>query len=108
VEKLLPLSGDKLNEVGSPQQRAARWIADKDPEQLDVSNILFEQRYSMAVLFHSLNGDAWGPTNWLSEASECDWDYVEGSNMDCRDGCINGKVCSLRIGRLSQFVVCFF
>jgi hypothetical protein len=95
VDKLDPLSGEKLVEIGSPQYRAARWISEEDPMQLDISDVSFEQRYAMAVLYYSLNGDDWGKNNWLSEASECDWDFVGGSTPDCRNGCLDGKVCSL-------------
>lgn len=94
VETLMPLSGDKLMEVGSPQFKAARWIAEEDPMQLHINDSSFEQRYVMAVLYYSLDGDNWGATNWLSGESECDWQYVGGSTPECLDGCIDGDVCS--------------
>lgn len=95
VEKLLPLSGEQLIQDGSPQQRAARWIADDDPMQLDINDPSFEERYAMGVMFYSLNGDNWGFTNWLTGASECNWDYVGGGSTDCLSGCTDGKICSL-------------
>lgn len=98
VEKLFPLSGEKLIDVRSPQHKAARWIADEDPRQLDVDDPSFEQRYAMAVLYFSLGGDNWNSKDgWLSEKSECKWEFVNGPG--CLDGCINGKICALRFGK---------
>jgi hypothetical protein len=94
VDRLEPLSGDRLMEIGSPQYRAARWISEEDPIQLDINDASFEQRYAMAVLYYSLNGDGWNViNNWLSEASECDWNYLGGP--DCLNGCLDGEVCGL-------------
>lgn len=97
VERLLPISGDALMEVGSPQHRAARWIADEDPMNLDMNDPGFEQRYAMAVFYYSLDGDNWNSKDgWLSGQSECDWEYVTGPG--CVDGCINGKICAFKMG----------
>ena len=94
VKRLEPLSGDKLMEVGSPQYRAARWISEEDAIQLDMNDASFKQRYAMAVLYYSLNGDGWNVVNnWLSEASECDWNYIGGP--DCLNRCLDGEVCGL-------------
>ena len=99
VEKLLPLSGDALIEPGSPQNMAARWISDEDPMQMDFKDPNFEQRYAMAVLYYSFNYDNSFDNNWLSGESECNWKFVEGPDRDCLSGCIEGKVCSLKIGK---------
>jgi hypothetical protein len=96
VEKLLPISGETLMDVVSPQHKAARWIADEDPMQLDINDPGFEQRYAMAVFYYSLDGDNWNSKDgWLSGQSECDWEFVTGPG--CVDGCINGKVCALKM-----------
>ncbi|KAL7490080.1 hypothetical protein ACHAW6_015807 [Cyclotella cf. meneghiniana] len=98
VEKLLPISGDKLMDVGSPQHRAARWISDEDPMQMDVNDPGFEQRYIMAVFYYSLDGDNWSSSDrWLSGESECNWEWVVGSG--CLNGCIDGKVCAMKFGK---------
>ena len=49
--------------------------------QMDINDSSFEQRYAMAVLYFSLNGEDWGATNWLSGASECYWDFVFEGQM---------------------------
>ena len=99
VERLLPISGETLLDVGSPQYKAANWIADEDPMQLDINDPGFEQRYAMAVFYYSLDGDNWNSkSGWLSGESECSWEHVEGPG--CLDGCINEKVCAIRIGKL--------
>lgn len=98
VEKLMPISGDKLLDVGSPQHKAARWVADEDPMQLDMDDPSFQQRYVMAVFYYSLDGDNWNSKDgWLSGQSECNWEYVTGPG--CVDGCINGKVCAFKMGK---------
>jgi hypothetical protein len=98
VERLYPISGDALMEVGSPQYRAARWISDEDPMQLDINDLGFEQRYVMAVFYYSLDGDNWSSSDgWLSGDSECTWEWVVGPG--CLNGCIDGKVCGMKIGK---------
>lgn len=98
MERLLPISGETLIDVGSPQYEAAKWIADDDPMQLDIYDSGFEQRYAMAVLYYSLDGDDWySKEGWLSGKSECDWEYVGGPG--CLDGCIDGKVCAFDFGK---------
>jgi hypothetical protein len=101
VQSLLPLSGNKLVEVGSPQNRAARWIADDDHMQLEINNSSFEQRYAMAVLYFTFNDYKSNWHDWLSGETECRWQYVEGP--ECQNGCINGKVCSLKISKSTLF-----
>ncbi|KAL3787344.1 hypothetical protein HJC23_004369 [Cyclotella cryptica] len=98
VEKLLPISGDKLMDIGSPQHRAARWISDEDPMQMDINDPGFEQRYIMAVFYYSLDGENWSSSDgWLSGESECNWEWVVGPG--CLNGCINGKVCAMKFGK---------
>ena len=97
VERLLPISGEALIDVGSPQYKAAKWIADDDPMQLDINDPGFEQRYAMAAFYYSLDGDNWNSKDgWLSGKSECDWEYVNGPG--CLEGCINEKVCAIKMG----------
>jgi hypothetical protein len=96
VERLLPISGEALMDVGSPQHKAAVWIANEDPMQLDINDPGFEQRYAMAVFYFSLDGDNWNSKDgWLSGQSECDWEFVTGPG--CVSGCINGKVCAFKM-----------
>ena len=74
TEKLYSLSGDALHEQGSPQYRAAMWMADDDPLNLELSDAGFEQRYVLALFYFAMDGPNWTENNgWLSELSECFW-----------------------------------
>ena len=95
VERLYLISGEALMDVGSPQHRAAKWISDEDPMQLNIDDPGFEQRYVMAVFYYSLNGDDWSSSDgWLSGDSECTWKGVSGPG--CMEGCIDGRVCAMK------------
>jgi hypothetical protein len=107
VEKLNPLSGERLNDVGSPQFRAAKWIADEDPMRMDLDDPGFEQRYVMAAFYYAMDGPNWSTkTGWLGEGSECDWFGVEGPG--CNDGCVDDgeyrKVCGLKFGMFTYAI----
>ena len=107
VEKLYPLSGERLNDVGSPQFRAAKWIADEDPMRMDLDDPGFEQRYVMAAFYYAMDGPNWSTkTGWLGEGSECDWFGVEGPG--CNDGCVDDgeyrKVCGLKFGMFTYAI----
>jgi hypothetical protein len=75
-----------LNDLNSPQARAAQWLINDDPIALcPDSNAQIVQRFSLAAFYYSTNGDRWSfcgaangpcPTDaqrFLSNASECDW-----------------------------------
>jgi len=75
-------SAGDLADAGSPQHRAARWIANFDAERLDVPSspadeqdyLRFIQRYSLVVLYYALGGEKWaGQLNFLSDDHECGW-----------------------------------
>ena len=71
----------------SPQFRAANWIADYDPLNLDVDDTLdFRQRYALAVFYYALDGDNWmygDKLSWLSANNVCDWrtQFVVGEEV---------------------------
>lgn len=110
VEKLEPLSGDALKVQGSPQYKAAMWMADGDMMRLPLDNAGFEQRYIMALFYYAMDGPNWTEDNgWLSETSECYWFGIDGSSEGCggeRGGCIKrsdfvgdfDKVCRIAMG----------
>jgi hypothetical protein len=71
-----------LEAANSPQQRAARWIADEDPLNmpLPASNdyedaYKFVQRYALAVLYYAWAGEKKWVMDYqfLSGQDECDW-----------------------------------
>jgi hypothetical protein len=80
----------ELTTPGTPQNRAALWIANEDALQLDIpraiSDILvplvdrtspypFVQRYALAVFYYSTKGDeAWtNSLQFVSDQHECSW-----------------------------------
>ena len=59
----------------SPQEEAARWLADVDQAQISLdSTDSVLQRYIAALLYFSLQGSNWrNVTGWLSSERECTW-----------------------------------
>eukprot|EP00978_Attheya_sp_CCMP212_P024644 scaffold77764_cov48-Attheya_sp.AAC.2 len=69
----------------SPQYKAAKYMADEDPNGIrPVNDSRFLQRYALATFFFSTNGESWKRCNpgnlcpgtfstWLSDSDECDW-----------------------------------
>ena len=75
-------SKSTLDDVTSPQNQAATWIAIEDPMKLPIPESSndpgfrkFIQRYSLAVLFHSLNGAEWRNLAkiFLRGTDACEW-----------------------------------
>jgi len=70
---------DDLAKTGSPQNRAAHWIANYDVERVDIpfrdeDPRRFIQRYSLAVLYYALDGEQWATQlNFLASDHECSW-----------------------------------
>ena len=77
---------DALDDEDSPQGQAFKWVDLEDPiiPQLvpgtssnraaagDDAQII--QRYTLAVMYFSLNGASWiNNTGWLGGTTECDW-----------------------------------
>lgn len=79
----------ELTTPGTPQNRAAFWIANQDRLQLDVpaaaatadamaalgnSYSPFVQRYALAVFFFSTRGEEWtNSLQFVSDEHECSW-----------------------------------
>jgi len=70
---------DDLAKSGSPQYRAAHWIANYDVERVDIpfrdeDPRRFIQRYSLAVLYYALEGEKWASQlDFLASDHECSW-----------------------------------
>jgi hypothetical protein len=61
------------NDPTSPQARALDWLQD-DPRHNEYELYRLLQRYALAVLYYSTNGDSWeNRTGWLSSDNECEW-----------------------------------
>ena len=70
---------EDLSKTGSPQYRAAHWIANYDVERIDIpfrdeDPHRFIQRYSLGVLYYALGGEDWATKlNFLTSDHECSW-----------------------------------
>jgi len=70
-----------LADIGSPQNLAADWMANKDPlrypvptDSMEVGAYHFLQRYALVVFYYALDGDFWNSTlHFLSEEHTCSW-----------------------------------
>ena len=64
----------------SPQSMAARWLAE-DANLASYSDQRKLQRYTLATLYFSTNGEEWRKSQqWLSDSNECTW--LEGFDED--------------------------
>jgi hypothetical protein len=66
----------------SPQAKALAWLQ-KDPHFNDYEDYRLYQRFALAVLYYSTNGDSWESwyrDQWLSNKNECLWNpnYSDG------------------------------
>lgn len=85
-----------IETIGSPQRKAAQWLADEDPMKLTIEvSAKFMNRYVMSTIYFALAGETWSYNlHFLSEAEVCDWNtrldtgkYVEVEvGISCRDG----------------------
>jgi Leucine-rich repeat (LRR) protein len=69
-----PVSIRALGDQRSPQYRALRWSADDLQGSPDLSEERILQRWTLAVFFFSLGGEAWlSRDGWLTRENECLW-----------------------------------
>ena len=82
--------GAALQTPSTPQNHAAIWLANNT--NLDTySDAKKIQRYVLATLFYSTNGDGWNNnTGWLTDEDECSW-YNKANEAFC----VNGSVFEL-------------
>ena len=94
ISQRLPESLSKLEDPTSPQFRALEWLKSNSPtvDELKVKPIA--QRYVLAVLYFSTNGEEWlDNTGWLSSDEECEWFSTSTSSKN--------NVCD-RSGRVTE------
>jgi hypothetical protein len=66
-----------LNEVGTPQWRASKWIADEDVLHMPIDDPTFIERYALAVFYYAMGGLEWPlHLGFLTERSTCDWYHI--------------------------------
>jgi hypothetical protein len=89
---LIPVSfdnGTAIRTASSPQNKALIWLSN-NTDLNSYSNATKIQRYALATLFYSTNGNSWySKANWRSNRAECEWDAVS-----CDD---NGSVDTLSL-----------
>jgi hypothetical protein len=81
--------GAALSDPSSPQYKSLRWLSNNTnlEEYSDAQKI---QRYILAVLYYSTNGDDWlKKDGWLSDESECTW-FVKSTAF-----CLSGTTSEL-------------
>ncbi|CAB9521438.1 LRR receptor-like serine threonine-protein kinase [Seminavis robusta] len=92
----------KLNDPGTPQSQAFAWLAD-DLNWEKYSEWQKLQRFALAAIYYSMNGERWPETNeqsigWMDyNIPECEW--LSHDNA-CTE---SGHVRELRFSRLSGF-----
>jgi Leucine-rich repeat (LRR) protein len=75
IELLQYTSIEDLEEVGSPQQKALLWLANKDGTGIEFTDELFVERYAVVVFFYAVNGNTWlTRSDFLNPFTHvCDW-----------------------------------
>jgi hypothetical protein len=73
------LDGDSVfDDLISPQNLAIEWLAEKILWQVEGRTKSMENRYGLAVLYYSTQGDTWQETyNFLEDSDECTWNNVD-------------------------------
>jgi hypothetical protein len=76
----------------SPQAKALAWL-ENDPQYNDYRYVYrLNQRYALAVLYHSTNGDSWeNQTGWLSNDNECTWYQYDGEGPEDDNPCMEAS-----------------
>jgi hypothetical protein len=91
-DALFPILGERLDDEGSPQFKALKWIANEDPATtIEIIN----QRYVAAALYFALGGENWiEKCNFLTEDPVCSWNQ-EDSGVICDS--TNARVVALHL-----------
>lgn len=79
VKKFLTRFSDMadLGREGSPQNEAAKWIADQDILHLPTDDDRFVERYALAVFYFALDGPNWSYNlGFLTAEDHCKWFQV--------------------------------
>jgi tetrahydromethanopterin S-methyltransferase subunit B len=86
--------GEALSNTSTPQNKALEWLAD-DTNLESSSNETIIQRYALATLYYSTNGDSWdNNTLWLDSGEECSGWY----GLECTT---TGAVSALKLGGIN-------
>lgn len=90
IESVSLDGGVALQNASSPQSMALEWLQGDNANATDTyTDWRLIQRYVLAVLYFSTNGDNWDDsTNWLSSKNECTW-FTSSSEPLCNE--TNGR-----------------
>lgn len=70
-----------MSDPTTPQGAAFSWLLNTDTGTDPCDSLQVVQRYALAVLYESTNGDNWAVNNeWLSPFSVCEWYEVQCMN----------------------------
>jgi len=74
---LTELFGDSLTLTDNPRHDAFQWLTSQTSEGCPYDEATLIQRFSLASLYFSLNGQEWTNSDkWLSTESECSWNGI--------------------------------
>lgn len=80
--------GAALQSHGTPQNNAYEWLAGEANLEWYNDERKTIQRYVLATLYYSTNGDSWGDNSgWLSDDDECSW-YNRADDSFCSNGAV--------------------
>ena len=83
LQRISPDGGGALQNSSSPQYKAYQWLAGNS-NLASYPAFRLRQRYSLATLYYSTNGDGWTTkTLWLSNENECLWFTRVGRQPVC-------------------------
>jgi hypothetical protein len=103
--RLVEVSRGAALDPTTPQGQARDWIIEEDPAELNQRSPALLQRYAMAVLYFSLDGENWFDNrNWLSGESVCDW---FGASAQCDESDAENPRVSHLILRTCATTMCF-
>ena len=75
-------NGTALMTPDTPQNHALQWLAN-NTFLTDYTDARIIQRYALATLYFSLDGDRWFENaNWLDDGNECNWYFAEAPACD--------------------------
>ena len=75
--------GKALRNTSTPQNKAFNWLAANKANLGTYTNIIIIQRYALATLYFSTNGDNWRDNAfWLDDDTECRW---HPEHLNCTD-----------------------
>jgi hypothetical protein len=79
------------NNASFPQAQAWTWLQG-DPQYNEYELYRLYQRYTLAVLYYSTNGDSWNYTRgWMSNTSECSWYQFDDSGPQDDKSCVEAS-----------------